>query len=63
MTKRDWVALAAVLLLGLSLRAPIADIFLERDEGGYAYVAQRWLKGEVPYQHSFDQKPPGVYAA
>ena len=63
MEKRSWVALAAVLLLGLGLRAPIAGIFLERDEGGYAYIAQRWLKGEVPYQHSFDQKPPGVYAA
>jgi 4-amino-4-deoxy-L-arabinose transferase-like glycosyltransferase len=63
MTKRDWIALAAVLLIGLGLRAPIAGIFLERDEGGYAYIAQRWLQGEVPYKHSFDQKPPGVYAA
>ncbi|MBI5240810.1 MAG: glycosyltransferase family 39 protein [Elusimicrobia bacterium] len=63
MTKRDWIALAAVLLLGLGLRAPIAGIFLERDEGEYAYIAQRWLKGEVPYRDSFDQKPPGVFAA
>ncbi len=63
MQKQHWIALTAVILLGLSLRAPIAGIFLERDEGGYAYVAQRWLKGEVPYQQSFDQKPPGVYAA
>jgi 4-amino-4-deoxy-L-arabinose transferase-like glycosyltransferase len=63
MAKREWMALGAVLLLGLGLRAPIAGIFLERDEGGYAYIAQRWLQGEVPYKHSFDQKPPGVYAA
>ncbi|MCX5795755.1 MAG: glycosyltransferase family 39 protein [Elusimicrobia bacterium] len=63
MKKQDWLALAAVLLLGLGLRAPIAGIFLERDEGEYAYIAQRWLKGEVPYRDSFDQKPPGVFAA
>jgi len=63
MEKRSWVALAAVLLLGLGLRAPIAGIFLERDEGEYAYIAQRWLKGEVPYRDNFDQKPPGVFAA
>jgi hypothetical protein len=63
MEKKSWVALAAVLLLGLGLRAPIAGIFLERDEGEYAYIAQRWLKGEVPYRDSFDQKPPGVFAA
>jgi len=63
MRTRDWIALAAVLLLGLGLRFPVAGIVLERDEGGYAYIAQRWLQGEVPYQQSFDQKPPGVYAA
>ena len=63
MKKQDWIALAALFLLGLGLRAPIAGIFLERDEGEYAYVAQRWLKGEVPYRDSFDQKPPGVFAA
>src|SRR3989339_1942037 len=63
MTKREWMALGAVLLLGLALRAPIAGMFLERDEGGYAYIAQRWLQGEVPYENSSDQKPPGVYAA
>jgi hypothetical protein len=63
MSKQEWLALAAVLLLGLGLRAPIAGIFLERDEGEYAYIAQRWLKGEVPYRDNFDQKPPGVFAA
>ncbi|MDD5628182.1 MAG: glycosyltransferase family 39 protein [Elusimicrobia bacterium] len=63
MSRREWLALAAVLLLGLGLRAPIAGIFLERDEGEYAYIAQRWLRGEVPYRDSFDQKPPGVFLA
>ncbi|MFI5361843.1 MAG: glycosyltransferase family 39 protein [Elusimicrobiota bacterium] len=61
-----WPAAAAVLLFALALRAPIAAIPLERDEGGYAYIAQRWLLGDVPYKTSFDQKTPGidvVYAA
>jgi Dolichyl-phosphate-mannose-protein mannosyltransferase len=55
--------LVLVFSLALALRGPIAAIPLERDEGEYAYIAQRWLLGEVPYQHSFDQKPPGVFAA
>ena len=48
-----WAALAAVLALGAVLRFPIAGMPLERDEGGYAYIAQRWLQGETPYRHSF----------
>jgi len=47
----------------VALRWPIAGIPLDRDEGGYAYIAQRWLQGEVPYRESFDQKTPGLYAA
>jgi hypothetical protein len=35
---------------------------LERDEGEYAYIAQRWLRGDVPYRDAFDQKPPGAFA-
>src|SRR4029077_13252938 len=46
-----------------ALRVPLAAIPLERDEGEYAYIAQRWLAGEVPYKDSFDQKPPGVFVA
>ncbi len=56
-------ALGAVFALALLLRAPVADVPLERDEGEYAYIGQRWLLGEVPYKDSFDQKPPGVFAA
>lgn len=60
---RTWTGLAAVLFLGLILRWPVASIPLERDEGEYAYIAQRWLLGEVPYKASFDQKPPGAFVA
>lgn len=50
-----------VFAIALLLRMLVADIPLERDEGEYAYIAQRWLLGEVPYRDSFDQKPPAVF--
>jgi hypothetical protein len=56
------ILLLAVAGLGVLLRAPVADVPLERDEGEYAYIAQRWLLGETPYQDNFDQKPPGAFA-
>jgi hypothetical protein len=56
-------AQAAVLALALLLRTAGADIPLERDEGEYAYMAWRWLEGEVPYVETFDQKPPAIFAA
>src|SRR6478672_6728299 len=45
------------------IRWPIAAMPLERDEGEYAYIAQRWWLGDVPYRDSFDQKPPGAFVA
>jgi 4-amino-4-deoxy-L-arabinose transferase-like glycosyltransferase len=54
---------AAVVAVAVALRWPIASIPLERDEGEYAYIPQRWLAREVPYRRAFDQKPPGVFAA
>ena len=54
-----WIAAA---VLACALRAPVADLPFERDEGEYAYIAQRWLAGDVPYRDAFDQKPPGVFA-
>ncbi len=53
-----WLAVAA---LACVLRAPVAELPFERDEGEYAYIAQRWLAGDVPYRDAFDQKPPGVF--
>jgi 4-amino-4-deoxy-L-arabinose transferase-like glycosyltransferase len=56
-------AFALVACAALLLRAPVADLPFERDEGEYAYLAWRWLEGDVPYRDGFDQKPPGVLAA
>jgi hypothetical protein len=57
------VGLGVVCAFALLIRWPVADVPLERDEGEYAYTAQRWLQGEVPYRDAFDQKPPGVFVA
>jgi len=62
MGRTRWLALAGVAVIAVALRAPVAGIPFERDEGEYAYIAQRWLAGEVPYRDAFDQKPPGVFA-
>jgi 4-amino-4-deoxy-L-arabinose transferase-like glycosyltransferase len=56
-----FVAWLAVAALACALRAPVADLPFERDEGEYAHIAQRWLAGDVPYRDAFDQKPPGVF--
>jgi len=44
------------LLFGPYLTEP-----LERDEGAYAYIAQRLPAGELPYRDIYDHKPPAVY--
>jgi 4-amino-4-deoxy-L-arabinose transferase-like glycosyltransferase len=59
---RPTLLLFGIFILALGLRSQIAAIPFERDEGEYAYIAQRWLEGELPYRGSFDQKPPGVFA-
>ncbi len=59
---RAAVAAALIAVFAL-LRAPYVSVPLERDEGEYAYIAQRLLEGDVPYRDAFDQKPPGVFLA
>lgn len=61
-----WILTAAAVLIPLGLRLLAVDLPLERDEGEYAYVAQRMLWGEAPYAEIFNQKTPGaffIYAA
>jgi 4-amino-4-deoxy-L-arabinose transferase-like glycosyltransferase len=57
---RNLVIALAVLCFGL-LRAPYLSVPLERDEGEYAYIAQRMLAGDMPYRDAFDQKPPAIF--
>jgi 4-amino-4-deoxy-L-arabinose transferase-like glycosyltransferase len=61
-TRAACIAIVAVAALAFALlRAPYLSVPLERDEGEYAYIAQRMLEGDVPYRDAFDQKPPGVF--
>lgn len=57
------LALAAILVLTGALRYRLLDVPLERDEGGFAYVASLVLDGIPPYTQAYDYKPPGLYVA
>ncbi len=54
---------AASLLLALTcvVRLPFLHVVSD-DEPFYSAVAQRWLRGELPYVASFDIKAPGLFA-
>src|SRR5262245_47637340 len=60
---RTAAEIALVVALTAVLRLPLLDLPLERDEGGYAYIAWRLELGELPYRDWFDQKPPGIFWA
>ncbi|HEY3861925.1 MAG TPA: glycosyltransferase family 39 protein [Verrucomicrobiae bacterium] len=51
----------AILAVTMSLRAPLLDIPLDRDEGEYAYIGWRMDQHELPYRDWVDQKPPGAF--
>jgi len=58
-----WALLAIVLLSAAGMRYGLLDVPLERDEGEYAYAGQLILQGVPPYQHLYNMKLPGIYAA
>ena len=63
-TRRVRFALIVVAALAFVVpRLAFVSVPLERDEGEYAYIAQRMLEGDVPYRDAFDQKPPAVFVA
>lgn len=55
--------LGAALVLACALRFHALDMPLERDEGAFAYIAERMLAGEAPYKDAVDVAPPGVFYA
>jgi len=59
--KRTLPYLAVIILAVLAIRIPLLNIPLDRDEGGYAYIAWRMDFGEQLYRDWIDQKPPGVF--
>jgi hypothetical protein len=58
MTNRLFLALACVLLV---VRLPSLVQPMGADQGLYAYVGERILKGELPYRDAWDQKPPAIH--
>jgi len=57
------IILFTVLAVIVTLRIFNVPVPLERDEGAYAYTAQRLDKGEIPYRDIFDHKPPLIFFA
>lgn len=57
----DIVSILTIFLLILTIKLPLLDIPLERDEGEYAYIAWRLDFNELPYRDWFNQKPPAVF--
>src|SRR5215218_4908274 len=59
---RRW--LLAAVVLSLLLRLPFLRLPMVSDEGGYAYVAQRWLDGRGHlYDDLWVSRPQGIFAA
>lgn len=57
-----WFGLA--VLLSFLLRLPFLQVGLISDEGGYAYVAQRWLDGRgTLYDDIWVSRPQGIFVA
>lgn len=58
--RSNWpgVCLLGAVLAACLMRLPGLRLPLERDEGAYAYIAQQWLHGSLPYRDLFDHKPP-----
>jgi 4-amino-4-deoxy-L-arabinose transferase-like glycosyltransferase len=55
-----WFGLAVVL--SLLLRLPFLNVGMISDEGGYAYVAQRWLDGRgTLYDDIWVSRPQGIF--
>lgn len=53
-----YLLIALIAFVALAVRVPLLDRPLDRDEGLYAYMAQRMARGDVPYRDVFSDKPP-----
>jgi len=54
---------ALAILASGAIRLRLLDLPLERDEGGYATVAQLLLAGVPPYAEAYEMRMPGVFLA
>lgn len=56
-----WAVIAVIMLVSVIIRIRALGIPLDRDEGGYAYIAQLLSRGELPYSGAYDIRFPGIY--
>src|SRR6185436_7571265 len=56
-----YVWLIAVVAVVALLRIRFLNMPLEREEGGFAYMARLILDGVPPYTQAYDIRPPGIY--
>ncbi|MCX6351164.1 MAG: glycosyltransferase family 39 protein, partial [Bacteroidetes bacterium] len=56
-----YIILGIGFLIVAFIRYRLLSVPLERDEAGFAYMAQQLLKGYLPYTTALDSKPPGLY--
>jgi len=59
--KRDWLLLAALVLVACLLALPVLTYPLGRDQGEFATIGRGILGGRVPYIDLWNPKPPAVF--
>lgn len=59
-TSNRFLIILVLMLILVVMRIHFVTEPFERDEGGHAYMAQRFLKGETLYRDYWDSKPPGI---
>ena len=59
--KRDWLLLAALVLVACLLALPVLTYPLGRDQGEFATIGRGILNGRVPYTDLWNPKPPAVF--
>ncbi|MGO8672533.1 MAG: ArnT family glycosyltransferase [Capsulimonadaceae bacterium] len=57
------VFVGLILIGTIALRIRFLHLYLERDEGEFAYGGQLMLDGIPPYKYLYAMKLPGIYAA
>lgn len=58
-----WIALTFVVLFAASVRYPLLDVPLDRDEGGYAYGGRVLLEGGATYRDFYTMRYPSIFGA
>jgi tetratricopeptide (TPR) repeat protein len=57
----EGVILCFILAISVLLWLPFLNTPFYSDQGIYAYVAQRWRRGKLPYRDTLEGKPIGIF--